>query len=785
MITQGLVVLIFILLFGFILTSPVFAYTTNMSASVVIGQSGFTTNSSDTTSTTLKNPRGVKVCDGKLIVADMTNHRVLIWNSVPTSSGTAADVVLGQADFTSGSANRGGSVAANTLNLPWELACANGRLFVADGANARVLIYNSIPTSNGASADIVVGQTNMTSSTNHNGDDLDKLSNQVAVGTDGTKLVILDSNNQRFLVFNTIPTSNGASADIVVGGNNTQACSATTLGGQPDGLHIGNGKLFVGDTFAGSGQRVLIWNSIPTTNNQAASVVVGQPDFTSCTANNGGIGANTVNQPFGVSTDSRGRMLIADRSNQRILIFNSVPGSNGAYANLVIGQPSFTTSSSNQGGTPGANTLTGARFVTTTDNKIIVSDGDNNRLLIFYNINNNPGMTLNNSPEGRDNGLLRLRGTVSIPSTSLYTISTVQYTVNGVAGGATATDGSFNSKSEDFYFDFNPKTNQQRDSSGNLIEGYTVVVKSMNTNLDETDHLFYFSPFNLNEPLDNAITSSLYPTFDFSVIKQINTLKDNLSKYQIQARLGGNDSTAPWQTIIDDIPIEGNVDNDNFKASYTDDSSRIKVYSKKNQLFGSIQWKAVAVDKTGHTQDSNTRSLKINTKTNISTSNFPLAILNISGLGNPYISTTNLSAIKDTYYLGSINPIFYGIAFTNAKVTLSLTDQSCDSTKSADCTKTYSTITNPESRYGINIPKGDLKWGKKYTTNMSVALNQDYNELPAFTLSTSGFTPKIVSNPTPTTQALPTPTSTPMPEPQEARKQETLSEKHCFFFLCF
>ena len=295
----------------------------------------------------------------------------------------------------------------------------------------------------------------------------------------------------------------------------------------------------------------------------------------------------------------------------------------------------------------------------------------------------------------------------------------------------------------------------------------------------------YFSPFDLNEPLDNAITSASNPTFDFSVIKQINTLKDNLSKYQIQARLGGNDSTAPWQTIIDDIPIEGNVDNDNFKASYTDDSSRIKVYSKKNQLFGSIQWKAVAVDKTGHTQDSNTRSLKINTKTNISTSNFPLAILNISGLGNPYISTTNLSAIKDTYYLGSINPIFYGIAFTNAKVTLSLTDQSCDSTKSADCTKTYSTITNPESRYGINIPKGDLKWGKKYTTNMSVALNQDYNELPAFTLSTSGFTPKIVSNPTPTTQALPTPTSTPMPEPQEARKQETLSEKHCFFFLCF
>ena len=45
----------------------------------------------------------------------------------------------------------------------------------------------------------------------------------------------------------------------------------------PQGVWIANNKLYVADT---QNYRVLIWNSFPTTNNQAPDVVLGQPDFT-------------------------------------------------------------------------------------------------------------------------------------------------------------------------------------------------------------------------------------------------------------------------------------------------------------------------------------------------------------------------------------------------------------------------------------------------------------------------------------------------------------------------
>ena len=53
-----------------------------------------------------------RAADGVLAVADAWNHRVLIWRGYPETSNRPADVVLGQADFHSGLANRGGGAAA-------------------------------------------------------------------------------------------------------------------------------------------------------------------------------------------------------------------------------------------------------------------------------------------------------------------------------------------------------------------------------------------------------------------------------------------------------------------------------------------------------------------------------------------------------------------------------------------------------------------------------------------------------------------------------------------------
>jgi len=396
---------------------------------------------------------------------------------------------------------------------------------------------------------------------------------------------------------------------------------------------------------------------------------------------------------------------------------------------------------------------------------------------------------------------LRLKGTAS--ANTLYTISSVQYSVNdGGFSNATATDGSFDETSEEYYFDFTPTSNQPKDSNGNLIDGYTIRVKTTDSNTSVTDNLLYFSPFDLQGPTDNSLTTTSYPNFEFTVNKQRENLRDNLSKYQVQVRKTGSS----WETLIDDIPIDyksvkNNSDNkqkdtyghldtnngvyetDKFYANYSDESSRIKVYSKINTMSnGTYQWKIVTVDKAGHTQEAGSRNLYVNQRT--TTSNFPLAILNITGVGNPNLNTYNLSNTKSIYYTSSLNPVFYGISWSNSKVTLTLTDQECKT----NCVKTYETTTNADSRFGINVLKGDVSYGKKYTVNLSVALDDKYNELPQFTLS---FGSASLENQVSDTDkeselineketVIPTPTILPSPSPSQKN-----NNKHCFWFICF
>jgi len=533
--------------------------------------------------------------------------------------------------------------------------------------------------------------------------------------------------------------------------------------------------------------------------------------------------ANTLNSPYGVTSDGK-RLFIADQSNHRILVFNQIPSSNNPSADMVIGQPDFTSNLGFQSGSttsPTQNSFWAPRGIDIEDNKMVVADLIGRRVLIFNNLIKQPGLTLNNSPEGRENNQLRLKGTATVDSP--YTVKNVEFSVNGGSfSGATATDGGFDETSEEYYFDFTPTSNQPKDSNGNLIDGYTVRVKSTNNNTDVTDRLFYFSPFDLQIPVDNTTLTTSYPSFEFSVNKQQLNLQDALSKYQVQVRKGGSDSTANWETLIDEIPVDfrsvknertnkqwevwGHLDTNNgvyetdkFYATYSDESSRVKVYSKTNSMSGTYQWKIVAVDKSGHNQETGARNLFVSTTATTTTNYFPLAVLNISGLGNPYLNSYNLSNIKSTYYASSSNPIFYGIAWTNSKVTLKLTDQNCPSTSSGstNCTKTYSTTANAESRYGINVPKGDLSYGKKYTTNLSVSLEDKYNELPQFTLSIGGLSsPSTITTTTSEENNTETkedkeisPSSSPEPSPTTEETPESSNQlqadKRCIWFICW
>jgi len=380
------------------------AYSTNMSASVVLGQPDFTSNTlyggaSGPNDKSFIYPWGICVHDGKLIVSDRNLNRILIWNSIPTQNNTPADVVLGQPDFTTGTANNGG-VTAQSLSESIGLSCTNGKILIADELNHRVLIWNSIPTVNNTPADIVIGQPNMISNSENAGINIgpNTLRKPRSVWYDGTKLIVSDSDNHRILIFNSLPTTNGASADIVVGQPDfTSTGREVSQRGlnRPFGVYSDGTKLYVGDFMA---HRVMIWNQIPTQNHQPADVVIGQPDFISDLPNQGGqVGPNTIaGNPFGIFKDTFGRLFVADRGSNRILIFNSIPTSNNASADLVIGQPSFTSSSINQSGKDyfqggsveccaDDNTLYGPRYLYAYQDKLFVADVDNHRVLIFDN----------------------------------------------------------------------------------------------------------------------------------------------------------------------------------------------------------------------------------------------------------------------------------------------------------------------------------------------------------------------------------------------------------------
>jgi hypothetical protein len=168
---------------------------------------------------TLNVPTGVAACGDALAVADAWNHRVLIWRGLPQENNRPADVVLGQADFTGMLANRGGEAGPHTLNWCYGVSIADGRLIVCDTGNRRVLVWNEIPDRNGAPADLVLGQTRMDCRDENGGRAVDaggmRWPHAAAMAQE--RLIVADAGDNRLMVWNAMPRENGAPCDFVIG----------------------------------------------------------------------------------------------------------------------------------------------------------------------------------------------------------------------------------------------------------------------------------------------------------------------------------------------------------------------------------------------------------------------------------------------------------------------------------------------------------------------------------------------------------------------------------------
>lgn len=376
-------------------------------ADLVIGQADFVGSERNQNgapeANTVDRPDSSLLVDGTLFVVDSFNNRVLGFNALPGVNNMTADFALGQPDFTSNA--RG--TARDTLNGPYQIATRNGKAAIADYLNYRVLLYSSVPADGSAQPDVVVGQSDFTSGSPGCARDEIYGPASVAITQDG-KLVVVDVGNHRILIWNSLPTSNGQGADLVLGQSDFTHCeenddnqdgiadaapTARTLHA-PRGLWTDGNRLVVMDR---SNNRALIWTRFPTSNFQPADLVLGQGDFTHSASNDddqdGTRDSEPSNRTFELpyAVDSNGvQLAIADQINHRVLVWNRFPTSNFEPADTVLGQRDFKHGTDNDDDQNGirdaaatARTLRSPAGVQFINEGLLVTDKNNNRVLLY------------------------------------------------------------------------------------------------------------------------------------------------------------------------------------------------------------------------------------------------------------------------------------------------------------------------------------------------------------------------------------------------------------------
>ena len=365
-------------------SAPIFQ--NGQAASVVIGQPNFTTKTLGGGAGGMNFPIGrpAVVLDRYLYIADMSNNRVLGYSPIPTANGTSASFVLGQTNFINTFAGSTAITLYNPASVGYDPL--NWQVYVADSSSNRVLEWSGIPVVNDAPASFALGQTALSGNTAgcvSGATTATSMMVPIDVFVTGNQVLVADNNSNRILIWNTIPFGSGVPANLVLGQSSMLTCYSNrngivtpgTLSG-PQSVWSDGTRIIVADSF---NHRVLIWNSFPTANGAPADVVLGQPDMFSSTATLTG-GASGLNFPFGVDSDGT-RLAVADVANQRVLIWNSIPTVNNAPADIVLGQPDFTSVAAPTSAT--AANLWGPRGVLWYGDQLFVVDTLNNRVLIF------------------------------------------------------------------------------------------------------------------------------------------------------------------------------------------------------------------------------------------------------------------------------------------------------------------------------------------------------------------------------------------------------------------
>lgn len=338
-------------------------------------------------------PRGVWLDAERLVVCDTGNHRVLIWHDpAALASHADADVVLGQPDFTTEGAQAGGRGPERGMRLPTGVLVHEGRLLVADAWNHRLLVWDSVPETSDVAPDMIIGQPDPVSLDENRGTGCSPVGFYWPFGVAmvAGRLWVADTGNRRVLGWEGIPEPDQAPTTVL---GQPDAASrdenrgelgpasfrwAHAIAGTADALYVAD---------AGN-HRILGWQP-PPAGDTPASIVFGQPDFV--TAGEFPYQAQTASSlrfPYAIdiaplAPGGPDAMVVADTANNRVLVWDSVPASSRVPADRVLGQPDFGTNGENRWDAVGDDTFCWPYGLSVHGSRVAVTDSGNNRVMIW------------------------------------------------------------------------------------------------------------------------------------------------------------------------------------------------------------------------------------------------------------------------------------------------------------------------------------------------------------------------------------------------------------------
>lgn len=255
---------------------------------------------------------------GNMYVVDYHYYRILGFsadslygNNVPN-----AFVVIGQANFTATAL--ASPPTQSSLYTVWSsigdlgskvVFDSNNNMYVSDISNNRIMIFSyGSGFTNGMNASAVLGQTSFTTATS--GSTSSELSNPQGMAFDNKgNLWVYDAGNSRVLMF-APPFTTGMSASFTI----------TGIGNYGGGLVFDlQGNLWIADSY---NSRILgfpssVLYSGTSISVSSATVVLGQPNFTSTTA---GLGIQALQNPTGLAINpATGDLMCVDAGNNRIV----------------------------------------------------------------------------------------------------------------------------------------------------------------------------------------------------------------------------------------------------------------------------------------------------------------------------------------------------------------------------------------------------------------------------------------------------------------------------------